>query len=588
MADVQDRAGTPLPTSFVELQAIVSRARELRQRGRNAEAIEAAELARRTLATVDVPKTPEGATLLNHIGMTFYEVAYHTKARDLYERSLVIAESLGAAAEDLIESLLNNLGQVHERARDFQRARALLERAVQMRARRAPDTVAHAMVLDNLGAVYQHLGELGQAEAHHQQALRIFTRERGVFDGDLATTFGNLSGLYMIRRDFDRAEAYRLRALDVHARVHGLASPEALVEMTALAAIYLEKGDSVRVDRLVNHVLTIGGATPQPEHRFVAQTLDSLAHRAFGEFRLDLAERLITRAVQLLEALEGPGARETLKAVYMLANVQRATNDLEHAERNYRRAVEGFEALGQHEEAVTASVDLGKVYRQRGAYPLGKIVFDTAIARLRERPTPDPSLLASALGNLAELHYEAGQHDLADATYASALAALGDAKDDVERPWLLHGRAVLNYHLGRHAVARDLYAEARRLWTERHGNDHPFVATANANLALAQWAVGDVDGALEAFRAAARHREHDLRRTLALDEYPTKLPALVQGLSEYRNGEASPLSAAFSGWLKRALQRRPDNTTPPSKLYENWFACFPHGQVPIMNSASPC
>jgi CHAT domain-containing protein len=320
----------------------------------------------------------------------------------------------------------------------------------------------------------------------------------------------------MIRRDLERAEAYRLRALDVHARARGLASPEALLELNALAAIYLEKGDQARADRLVNHILTIGGTTPRPEHRFLAETLDSLAQRAFGEFRLDLAERLATRAVQLLEALEGPGARETIQAVYMLANVQRATTDLEHAESNYRRAVQGFEAIGRHDEAVTASIDLGKIYRERGAYPVGKLVFDNAIARLRERPTPDRSLLASALGNLAELHYDAGEHELADATYAEALAALDGAKDDVERPWLLHGRAILNYHLGRHAVARDLYEEARRLWTERKGDDHPFVATATANLALAQWAVGDVDGALAAFRGAARRRDQDLRRTLAV------------------------------------------------------------------------
>jgi len=60
---------------------------------------------------------------------------------------------------------------VHERVRDFERARALLERALAMRARRAPDTLAHAVVLDNLGAVYQHLGELGPAEAERTIVL---------------------------------------------------------------------------------------------------------------------------------------------------------------------------------------------------------------------------------------------------------------------------------------------------------------------------------------------------------------------------------------------------------------------------------
>lgn len=45
-----------------------------------------------------------------------------------------------------------------------------------------------------------------------------------------------------------------------------------------------------------------------------------------------------------------------------------------------------------------------------------------------------------------------------------------------------------------------------------------------------------------------------LGRALTADEYPDKLPALAEGLSESRDGQASPLSASFAGWLKRALQ----------------------------------
>ncbi|MEO7156510.1 MAG: PEGA domain-containing protein, partial [Vicinamibacterales bacterium] len=45
-----------------------------------------------------------------------------------------------------------------------------------------------------------------------------------------------------------------------------------------------------------------------------------------------------------------------------------------------------------------------------------------------------------------------------------------------------------------------------------------------------------------------------LGRPLALSEYPDQLAALVEGLSEFRDGQASPLSASFKGWLQRALQ----------------------------------
>ncbi len=138
MAEVQDRAATSPPATFDELQALVGRARELRRLGRDAEAIEAAGLARRALAAIDVPKTRDGAVALNHLGMTFFDAGYRTPARDLYERSLAIAESLGPGAEEMIEDLLNNLGQVHERGGDLQQARARRALSIAGAPRRSP------------------------------------------------------------------------------------------------------------------------------------------------------------------------------------------------------------------------------------------------------------------------------------------------------------------------------------------------------------------------------------------------------------------------------------------------------------------
>ena len=43
-------------------------------------------------------------------------------------------------------------------------------------------------------------------------------------------------------------------------------------------------------------------------------------------------------------------------------------------------------------------------------------------------------------------------------------------------------------------------------------------------------------------------------RSLEVDEFPGQLQSLVDGAQESRDGQAAPLSPAFSNWLKRALQ----------------------------------
>ena len=46
-------------------------------------------------------------------------------------------------------------------------------------------------------------------------------------------------------------------------------------------------------------------------------------------------------------------------------------------------------------------------------------------------------------------------------------------------------------------------------------------------------------------------------RVFTADEFPAQIESLHEGLNEHRDGQPSPLSAAFGNWLKRALQLDP-------------------------------
>ena len=521
MPDPEER-GDSVPATFAELREAVGLALAHRAQGSDDDALRAAELARRALPGVDVPTTRDGAHTLALLGTTYLELGYDRRAKDAYRRSLAIVERLEPVDDKALEHLLNNLGQVEQRLGDPERARSLLERSVALGEARAPGSVELARAVDNLGTVHFQLGDLARAEALHHRALEVFRRANGPVDDDLATTLGNLSNVYAVRGELDRAEAFRWRALDTHLRLHGPMAPGALLAVAQLVDLFLRKGDQPRVDRLVNHLLSLGGATPRRDHRNLAGLLAELAGTALADFRLDLAARCYARAVELLDALEGPDAPETLAAVRLLGTVQLATGDLVAAERSLRRVLDGFDALGS-EEATAALIDLGKVYGARQAHDVAEQLLGEALDRLRRQDPPDRRQLASALGNLAELRYEAGRYEEADRTYGEALEAVGDADGEEERPWLLHGLATLRYHRGRYAEARELYEEARRRWAERLGPEHPFVARALANLALVHWAEGDADAALAAFAASAAARDLELRRILAVGSERTRL-----------------------------------------------------------------
>ena len=259
--------------------------------------------------------------------------------------------------------------------------------------------------------------------------------------------------------------------------------------------------------------------------------LVELARTALNGFRLDLAARVGVRAVALLEALEGEHAPETLEATHRLGIVCRAVHDLPSAERHFRRAAEGFTRAGMADEATEATIDLAKALRDRGSSPVAETMLLAAIDRLRRGEAPNRHSLVTALGNLAQLYGATGRPELADRTYDEALDAI-DAGSEQDRPWILHARAVLKQELGRYDEALELYSEARRVWEDTGGHDHPFVATTLANIALVHWALGDPAAARAAFSQSAVLQDRGLRRMLAIGSERERLAYAGNALGE--------------------------------------------------------
>ncbi|MCP5152992.1 MAG: CHAT domain-containing protein [Ectothiorhodospiraceae bacterium] len=511
-------SSTGAPCVDEDLTAAIARAARLHSSGSRDEAVRCARSALARLSpTGAAPERRAPAHDLNTLGIVLFENAYASDALVAYRAARAALDA--ADRSELAASLANNIGQALQAHGEPQAARVELETAVRLHAAIDPGGLAHAFALDNLGTVLAQLGELDAAEAAHRGALTMLAPAPwpagGPFGRHVATTLGNLSNVLARRGALDAALAYRLRSLDILDRAGDRESPAHVRDVTSLADLLRRSGDAEHADRLVNAVLRIGGDTPRASHRQVAEALANLAGAALERFQLGLAERLAARALELMEALEGPAAPATIDAVYLLANVRRALGDDDAAGRGYRRAIDGYDRIGRSTRSVIAMIDLAKVFREARSLPLAETLLRDAITRLRAAPSLDAAQLASALGNLADVLVEDGRHALAARTYDEALAVLGERALG-DRPWLLHNRAMLAYHLGDHDAAVRDYTEARASWVRARGDDHPFVATTDANLALVHWARGDVAAALDAFRRAETRRDHDMRRVLAV------------------------------------------------------------------------
>ena len=517
------------------------------------DADQALGLARLLLAQLDgdLAADADTARTVNQLAVFFSDRAFHDEARRAATRALGLLSAAGERDDALQSDIHNNLGQLDLQDGDAAAAERHLETAFTL-VRNAGNPLQIAVVEDNLAAVLVRQGKYDRAEALHREAFETFIAAGPKHLADVATVLGNLGLLYRKRGDASRAKAYLLRAIDTHLCVHPIEAGDARIPLVNLIHLLLEQDDEPTASEMIDMLLRIGGERIGTAHHATAIALLELASTAFDRFRLGLAERIADRAGRILEVTAGPVAPLTLRALQLLANVHAAKGDFESAEKALLRALNA-PGVGKSKTAGLL-LDFGKAVRQRGrtATPTAIALLERAIGLLRAGDPPDKAVLASALGNLAQVHFlDRDDSQRAEELFGEALALGTPQELGGEYAWLLYSRGLLHYHLARHDEAIEGMTHALRLWRRRHGAGHPFVATTHANLALVYWARGDLDRTQRHFSLAAEAQSGEFVRLLLVGNERQRLTLA----RDYQGGLFKQVSLCFAAGARGASAR---------------------------------
>ena len=108
----------------------------------------------------------------------------------------------------------------------YQEAIPIAERAVELAKRTlGPDHPKTADVLNDLGFVFQKIGNYAKAEPLYQEALRIRQKVLRPEDPDTALSLNNLAALYQDLGEYAKAEPLYQEALRIRQNVLGLGTP---------------------------------------------------------------------------------------------------------------------------------------------------------------------------------------------------------------------------------------------------------------------------------------------------------------------------------------------------------------------------
>ena len=545
--------------------AFDERVTRVQQLARSGETPQALTLARALLPEADEigsRSEPLLADALNRLGMFFFHQSFNDEALAAYHPALAMMQRLASDDAASHANLHNNIGQALSRLGRDGEAVPHLERALKLNVQHGASPEQIAIAQDNLGLALSSAGQAARAVPLHEEALLTFEQLHGPINAHAATTLGNLGSAHHRLGERRRALACDLRSLDMHLAVDGPGGQGALVSAANVIQLALTLNDVALAGELCDVVLALAENDPASAGHNTAVMLLQVAQHAFNAFALGLADRLCRAAQDLLRRTEGGDTPAALHALRLAAQVALAKGNESQAEPMQLRllATPGRSLSEQARDWI----EHGKNLRGRSDAGARESIghFQRALALLRREPEADAGDIASALGNLAEAHFRTGQLGEAHERFAEALHTLGPKGAQEDRAWLQHAHGLLHFRAARHSAAAACLREAVRLWTRLRGAHHPFVATANANLALVLWDGGDAPAAARLLARAERLRAPELARRLAVGADRERLETARDSIGDlyravsfhFATGAGEPLATRLLLQFKGAVQ----------------------------------
>lgn len=384
-------------------------------------------------------------------------------------------------------------------------------------------------ILDSLGAAYEALGRLTDAQTAFDSAFATRTKLLPAPNESLAVSLTNESTIYWAMANADRAvefaerakkmwedlnqqnrreyaivvndllAAYRLQgkiassvplmnfAKDLYPRILSASDPTLAQSLSTLASSFKEAGDYPTAEALSKQALQIAEANPKIPPSVRLHLLSALADLEMAEGHLGEAKKLIDESL----AISIPGSNVS---VLQLANehrtlgtIYRLSGDPDHAAEQYEIALKILEhSSGQ------AAVQRGTLYNDMALLAEGRLdwkgaeqLFDQALSTMQAAFGPKHPALASTYSNLAGVYEHRHQLSKAEDYYRQALlldsAALPPLHPVIARD--LNNLGTLEFKLRQYEKAEPLFRQSIEVFEQTLGPNHASTGLAEANLA---------------------------------------------------------------------------------------------------------
>ncbi len=465
--------------------------------------------------------------------------------------------------------LLGTIGAVYGSLGVYDRAAALLERALALRrATLGPEHRDTAQSMEALAEAYRELARYDDAEALHREALAV-KRRVGDSPSSIAASLNDLGLTLSERGQYAAAEPLLREAVDTWRRLGSAAQGDVAVGLNNLAQTLRQQGRLDDAASALDEAIAIRRQRLGNDHPLLANVLGHLGQVRNAQGDLTRAEPLLREALAIRRKAYGDDHPDTATAFNNLASLLHDAGNLAGAEPFYRLALAGTEKrLGAaHPDYAVQVNNLASLLEDWGRLDEAEPLFRTSLEVRRTVFGEAHPSVARALHNLGRVELARGRVDAAESLALTAL--------DLRRRILPAGHADIaatTALLGEVRAAQRQFAEAERLLTnaletqrQSLGATHPQVAATLLKLATVCLATDRPARAevLASEAAAIRANRLPPGHWLRAMADVTRAEALI---AAGRASDTDPWLARAAGELARQLGERDRRTVAARRL----------------------
>ncbi len=378
-------------------------------------------------------------------------------------------------------------------------ARELLDRgAERIDAELSGQPVVQARLLGTIGTVYGSLGVYDRAAALLERALELRRTTLGVENADTAQSMQLLAEALRELARLDEAETLHREALAIKRRVDD-APASIAASLNDLGLTLSERGKYVEAEPLLREAIATWRRLAPDPPADVAVGLNNLAQTLRQQGRLDEAATTLDEAIAIRRRRFGNDHPLLANVLGHLGQVRNAQGDLARAEPLLREALAiRRKAYGDdHPDTATAFNNLASLLHDAGDLEAAEPFYRLALTSTEKRLGPRHPDYAVQVNNLASLLEDRDRLDEAETLYRVSYdvrrTAFGAEHPAVARA--THNLARVELALGRVAQAEPLALAALELRQRILPAGHAEIAASTSLLGELRAAQGRVDEA---------------------------------------------------------------------------------------------